>query len=148
MTVDASRSSPAALAGRSRWTKRLLILLLTLAVGALIWAQLPSGSYPTDLTRVGKGRPAVVLTQDANYISGMEVMEMMNVVRKQYGSQIEFLVARQGLPEGQGFAAQQGSSDGTVLLFASDGRRVGMLHQPKTAQELHTAIATAFGLTR
>jgi hypothetical protein len=135
-------------ARRSRWPRRLVILLLTLAVGALIWGQLPSGGYSTDLSRIGMGRPAVVLTQDANYISGMEVMELMNVVREQHGAQVDFLVAHLGLPDAQRFAAQQGAADGTVLLFAGDGRRVGALHHPQSAEELRGAIVRAFGLPR
>ncbi len=147
MTADPKTPvSPAA--GRSRWRRRFVTLLLTLAVGALIWSQLPSGSFPTDLTRVGTGRPAVVLTQDASYISGMEVMELMNEVREQHGAQVEFLVAHLGVPDGQRFAAQHGAADGTVLLFAGDGRRVGVLHQPRTVEELRAAIAQAFGLQR
>lgn len=134
--------------GPSRGRRRVAVLLVLLAAGALIWSQLPSGRFPTDLSRVGMGRPAVVLTQDASYISGMEVMEMMNEVRAQHGSQVEFLVAHLGLPDAQQFAAQQGAVDGTVLLFAGDGRRVAVLHQPKTADELRAAIVQAFGLSR
>jgi len=136
------------LARRSRWPRRLVILLLALAVGALIWSQLPSGSYSTDLTRIGKGLPAVVLTRDDNYVGGMAVMEMMNVVREQHGAQIDFLVAHLGYPDAQRFAVQQGAADGTVLLFAGDGRRVGVLHLPQTVEELRGAIVQAFGLPR
>jgi hypothetical protein len=32
-----------------------------------------------------------------------------------------------------------------VLLFAADGRRVGVLHQPQSADELRRALAQAFG---
>lgn len=135
-------------ATRSRWLRRLIHLLLMVGVAALIWSQLPSGSFPTDLSRVGVGRPAVVLTQDASYISGMEVMELMNEVREQHGAQVEFLVAHLGLPEAQRFAARHGATDGTVLLFAGDGHRVGSLHHPKTVEELRGAIVQAFGLPR
>lgn len=118
---------------------------MLLVMGALIWSQLPKGSYSTDLKRVGVGRPAVVLTQDANYITGAEVMELLNEVRKQHGDRVEFLVAHLALEEAQRFAQVHDSYDGTVLFFTADGRRVGMLRDPKSVDELNQAIRKAFG---
>ena len=132
----------------SRWRKRLVALALTLAIGALIWSQLPKGGYSTDLARIGAGRPAVVLTQDANFLGGMAVMELMNVVREQHGDQVDFLVAHLSADEARRFAARQGSADGTVLLFAGDGRRVGVLHHPQSVDVLREAIVQAFELKR
>jgi hypothetical protein len=72
----------------------------------------------------------------------------MNTVRDQHGAQVEFLVAHLGRPDGQQFAARHGSVDGTVLLFAGDGRPVGALQQPETVDELRGAVVSAFGLPR
>lgn len=144
MTTDPNTAAPQA-THRSPWLRRLAVLVMLLIVGALIWSQLPKGSYSTDLTRVGAGKPAVVLTQDANYITGMEVMELLNQVRQQHGDRIEFLVAHMALPEAQRFAQVHGSFDGTVLLFTADGRRVAVLPDPKTTDELNQAIVKAFG---
>jgi len=128
-----------------RWIKRSLILLAIVAVGALLWQQLPGAAYPTDLTRVGAGRATLVLTQDNRYIGGAEVMEMMNDIRADYDGRVDFLVASIGLPDGQAFAERHASHDGTVLLFAGDGRRVGVLHGPRNSDELRSALAKAFG---
>lgn len=128
-----------------RWRKLLFVTLFLGLIGGLIWNQLPRGAYPTDLSRIGAGRPAVVLAQDANYLGGMEVMELMNVVRGDYAERVEFLVAHLGLQQAREFAKLHAASDGTVLLFAGDGRRVSVLHQPRSVGELRLALDQAFG---
>lgn len=130
----------------SRWSKLMITLLVVASVGSVVWSQLPRGAYPTDLSRIGAGRPALVLAHDANYASGMAVMELMNAIRDDYAGQVEFLVAHLGMAEGQAFASLHAARDGTVLLFAGDGTRVSILNQPQTVGELRRALDTAFGL--
>jgi len=133
-------------AGRGpRWLKWPLILLALASVGALLWQALPGGAYPTDLSRIGAGRPVLVLAHDTNYVGGAEVMELMNGIRADYAARVDFLVAHLAMADAQAFAARHEASDGTVLLFAADGRRVGMLYQPQSADELRRALAQAFG---
>jgi hypothetical protein len=127
-----------------RWRRWLLTLLVVGGVGALIWSQLPRAPYPTDLTRIGAGRPVLVLAQDANFGAGMAVMELMNVVREDY-PEVEFLVAHLGLPDGQAFARRHSVSDGVLVLFGADGERVATLHHPQDVEELRGALDTAFG---
>lgn len=132
----------------SRWPRRLkwpLILLALAGVGAFLWQALPRGAYPTDLSRVGAGRPTLVLAHDANYVGGAEVMELLNGIRPDYAERVDFLVAHLAMADAQAFAARHAASDGTVLLFAADGRRVGVLRQPRSADELRSALAQAFG---
>ena len=131
-------------AGSSRWLKRLLLLLFFAAVGGLIWSQLPRGAYPTDLSRVGQGRPALVLAFDMRYVSGMEVMELMNAIRDDYHERVDFLVARLSLEEGQAFASRHQAHDGTVLLFSGDGTLVKTLDRPERIETLRGAIDAAF----
>lgn len=126
------------------WQKWLATLFVVAGVGALIWSQLPRGAYPTDLGRIGAGRPALVLAQDANFAAGMAVMEIMNVVRSDYPD-VEFLVAHLGLPEGQAFSRRYAAGDGAVTLFSASGERVATLHPPQSADELRQALDAAFG---
>ena len=128
-----------------RWIKWPLILLALGVVGALLWRQLPGAAYLTDLSRVGAGHATLVLVQDGNYVSGAEVMELMNGIRADYAGRVDFLVAPMALAEAQAFAKRHAARDGTVLLFAGDGRRVGVLHQPRSQDELRRALAEAFG---
>jgi len=129
-----------------RWMKWPLILLAIAAVAGLLWRALPGAAYPTDLSLVGVGRPTLVLAQDGNYVGGAEVMELMNGIRGEYAERVDFLVAHLGMADAQAFAGRHGARDGTVLLFAGDGRRVGVLQQPQSADELRRALAAAFGV--
>jgi hypothetical protein len=138
--------TPASAAAWRKARKFVLTTLVATAVGGFIWSQLPSGAYPTDLSRIGSGRPAVVLAQDGNYVGGMAVMELLNAIRGDYAERIDFLVAPLAVADAREFAGRHGAADGTVLLFDASGRRVRLLHQPQTTDELRQALAQAFGL--
>lgn len=128
-----------------RWAKPLLILALIAVTAVFLWQALPGKAYPTDLTRIGGGRPALVLAHDTNYVGSATVMELMNDIRADYEGRVDFLVAHLGLEDAQTFAARHGASDGTVLLFSGDGQRVGLLRHPQSTDELRQALAQAFG---
>ena len=127
-----------------RWTKPLIIVLSIIAVGAAIWSQLPRGFYPTDLSLVGNGRPALVLAYDPNFGGGMAAMELMNVIRSDYEDRVQFLIARFGLPEGRAFANRHRAVDGTILLFAGDGTRVNSVHLPESEAQLRHVLDISF----
>lgn len=129
----------------SRWRNRLLTLLFIAGVSSFLWSQLPDGGYPTDLSQIGNGRPALVLAHDSNYAGGMGVMYLMNEIRDEYAGRVDFLVAHLGLADGQEFARRHGVRDGVVLLFTADGRNVSILHQPKNVEELRGALNQSFG---
>ncbi len=132
-------------ARRPRRLKWPLILPAPADIGAGLWQALPRGAYPTDLSRVGAGRTALVLADDANYVGSATVMELMNGIRGDYAERVDFLVAHLSMEDAQAFAARHAARDGTVLLFAADGRRVGLVHMPQSADELRSALAQAFG---
>ena len=127
-----------------RWQKPLIVVLSIVAVGAAIWSQLPRGFYPTDLSLVGNGRPAVVLAYDPNFGGGMAAMELMNVIRSDYEDRVQFLIARFGLPEGRAFANRHRAVDGTILLFAGDGTRVNSVHLPESEEQLRHVLDISF----
>lgn len=128
-----------------RWRKPVIVLALIGLLGALFWSQLPPGAYPTDLTRVGAGKPALVLAFDKHYSGGMAVMEAMNAIRADYAPRVDFLVAHLGMADGQAFAHRYLASDGTVLLFSAEGELVNRLHHPANVDTLRQALDTAFG---
>jgi hypothetical protein len=130
----------------SSWRRRLIVTAAILAVGGFVWSQLPKGSYPTDLTRIGQGQAALVLAIDSNYSGGASVMELLNDVRHDFADSVQFLVASLALPSGQAFADRHQASDGTVLLFDAKGQRVAVLHTPQTQDELRKVLQQALGL--
>jgi hypothetical protein len=126
-----------------RWLKLLLSAAFVGAVGALAWSRIPDGAYPTDLSRIGVDRPAVVLAFDANYTGGMEVMEMMNSVRGEFETRVEFLVANMAAADGSRFAQAHAIGDGSVLVFAADGSKRATLVRPADQEALRHAISEA-----
>lgn len=130
----------------SRWQKRLFAAAFLVGVFSFIWSQLPDGGYPTDLSKIGTGRPSLVLAHDSNYTGGMEVMSLMNEIRHDYAERVDFLIAHLGMDDGQSFARHYGARDGVVLLFSGDGKNVSTLHQPQSIDELRRALNQAFGL--
>ena len=138
-------SEPAPTTGSSRWRKRLWTLAFIVGMSGFLWSQLPHGGYPTDLSLIGKGRPALVLAHDSNYAGGMAVMYLMNEIRDEYADRVDFLVAHLGMDDGQAFARSHGARDGVVLLFGRDGANIGRIDQPQTVGELRTALDRALG---
>jgi hypothetical protein len=130
----------------SRWSRSLITLVGLALAGALIWHQLPHGGYASDLSRIGKGRPALLLAFDNNHTAGRDAMELMNSIRANYADRMEFLVTNLGTLEGRTFAQRHNAVDGTVLLFAGDGSLVKTVDQPQTADELRGALREAFAL--
>ena len=129
--------------GMPRWGKWLLYLAFYSAAGTLIWSQLPRGAYPTDLTRVGQGRPALVLAYDISSMGGMESMGLLDNVRGEYAGRVEFLVADLGVPDGHNFAQRHGAVSGSVMLYSGGGSHTRTIHPPLTLETLRRALGEA-----
>jgi hypothetical protein len=129
----------------SPWRRRLIVTAAIVAAGSFLWSQLPKGSYPTDLSRIGQGQATLVLAIDSNYSGGASVMELLNDVRHDFADSVQFLVASLALPNGQAFADQHQASDGMVLLFDAKGQRIAVLYTPQTQDELRKALQQALG---
>jgi hypothetical protein len=130
----------------SPWRRRLIVTAAIVAAGSFLWSQLPKGSYPTDLSRIGQGQVALVLAIDSNYSGGASVMELLNDVRHEFADSVQFLVASLALPNGQAFADRHQASDGMVLLFDAKGQRMAVLYAPQTHDELRKALQQALRL--
>jgi hypothetical protein len=109
-------------------------------VAALIWSQLPRSPYSTDMTRIGQGRPAIVLAYDIKSMGGMEVMAMMDALRPAFEDRIHFLVAPLGAPHGRAFGERHDAVNGTVVLFSEDGVARQAIHLPASTVELERAL--------
>ena len=138
MTKTAPKPPPAS------WKKWLIYIVALGASAILIWTQLPQGAYPTDLTRIGAGKPAVVLVYDVNNLGGMNTMKLLNPLRDEYGSQVEFLVASIGLPEGRQFSNHYGVTSGGVVFFLADATHSSTMHAPPSTADLRQALEKTF----
>lgn len=124
----------------ARWKKGLIYFIALGLSGILIWTQLPRGAYPTDLNRIGAGKPAAVLIYDVNTAGGMMVMKLLNPLRDEYGNQVEFLVASLGLPDGRAFAKHYGVSSGAVVFLLPDASHSSTVRAPETIADLRPAL--------
>ena len=125
------------------WAKIVITLVVIVGAAALIRTQLPRGAFPTDLSRIGQGTPAIVVARDISFVAGYEVMDLLGQMRPEYAERVEFLAVNLGNPEGRQFAQRHGMRDGSVVLFSGDGTRVGAVHTPRTEREVRELLQAA-----
>ena len=131
----------------ARWKKGLIYLVVLIVSAVLIWTQLPQSPYPTDLNRIGAGKPAVVLIYDSNTIAGMNVMKLLNPLRDEYGNQVEFLVASLGLPDGRDFAKHYDVSSGAVVFLLDDATHSSTVYAPESTENLRQSLEKTLSKT-
>lgn len=102
-------------------------LIVVLGVGAFLAIAvmlLPKG-FSDDLSRIGQGKAAVVLTHDKNSMWSLQYMELLNKIRPAYTDKVEFLVVDANTSEGQSFKQQQGVGAIVLVFFGPDGTKRG-----------------------
>ena len=126
--------------------KKLLIILFTLIVIlAFSWVMLPQG-YSTDITKIGKGKPAVIIIYDANNAGSDHLIESFTQVRGEFESQVEFIIVDVNAPGGQDFANTNAVPAPSALFLSREGMRVTVVYPPQEAAELNQIIRQAFNL--
>jgi hypothetical protein len=137
-TKTASRGS-----GKIKWIVGGILLLFAAAAAMT----LPRG-YSDDLSRIGKGKAAVVLVRDKNAVESFNLMEVMNTIRDQYAGQVEFLLTDFNTPEGRAFITANGAARVTLVVLDANGNKVNVLYPPQTAESVQQAIAAVSRVTR
>ena len=132
--------------GHARKIKWVVAILL-LSLVATVIMNLPRG-FSDDLSRIGKGKAALVLVRDKTAVQSFDMMEAMNGIRNQYAGQVEFLLTDFDTPEGRAFITANSAARVTVAVFDANGNKVNILYPPQTAESMRQAIAAATGATR
>lgn len=117
-------------------------LIVVLLVGAFLAAAvmlLPRG-FSDNLSKIGQGSVAVVLTHDKNAVQSMEVMTLLNIVRADYAGKVDFLAVDVNTREGQAFTRQQGVGAVVLVLFGPDGAKRGVLSGGIGEKDLRSAL--------
>jgi len=135
---DVAAASPRA--RKIKWLVAAFFVLL--AVVAVM--NLPRG-YSDDLSRIGKGKAAVVLVRDKNAVQTFDLMEVMNGIRDQYAGQVEFLLTDFDTTQGRAFIAANGAARATLVLLDVNGKLVKVLYPPQTAGSVQQEIAAVLG---
>lgn len=138
--MEEKRSRPPAVPG---WAKVVITLVVIVGAAALILSQLPRGAFPTDLSRIGQGKPALVVARDISFVAGAEVMDLLGEIRPEYAERVEFLAVNLGDPNGRRFVRRHGLRDGSVVLFSGDGTRVGAVQTPRSKREVRELLRAA-----
>ncbi len=129
--------------GNGRIIKWAVFGLLILAA-ATVAMNLPRG-FSDDLSRIGKGKPAVVLVRDQNAVESMGLINLLGKIRGKYAGRVEFLLTDYDTPEGRAFIATSHAAPITLVLFDPDGKQVKILTTPQTAASLEQAITNLTG---
>jgi hypothetical protein len=108
----------------SRSVRLLTTIAIVLALAVVVIRHLPTSGYDSDVTRVGQGRPAIVLVFENFAAPSVEAMALFDRVRGDYADRVDFLVADVGTPRGQEFVAGHQVHPGSVLTFRGDGTLV------------------------
>jgi hypothetical protein len=126
--------------GKVKWIVAGILLLFA----AVIALNLPRG-FSDDLSRIGKGKPAVVLVRDKNAVQSFDLIEVMNGIRDQYAGKVEFLLTDFDSPEGRAFIANKGGTRVTLVVLDANGKTANVLYPPQTAESVKQAIAAVPG---
>lgn len=115
------------------WSKWLTLLLIVAAL-AFVVVMLPRG-FSEDLSVIGQGKNVVVVVHDKEGVQSMNLMSTVNKVRGEYADRIEFRVADANTREGLAFAEKHQASSASLILFARDGHRLGVIDGESGAQD-------------
>lgn len=119
------------------------LLLLFVTVAAM---SLPSG-YSDDLTRIGKGKVAVVLIRDKNAVASFDLIHVMDGLRDKYAGRVEFLLTDFDTSEGRAFIDANKVTPVTLVLFDASGNLRKVLYAPQTAGSVQQELSTELGVS-
>lgn len=134
---------------KQKQTLALFYLVLVLMIGALVaWIiyEQPSSSE-MDLSRIGKGTPAVVQVHDPGCPSCRKLRSAIEAIKPGFDSNdVIFLVADLTTDEGRWFAQYHEVRKVTLVFFNEKGDRVATLSGEDNPQTLKDAIKRLYAL--
>jgi len=119
--------------------KALTITGLSLAVLAAVGYFLTIGSgrpIGTDLSVIGKGKPALVLAYENYSPGGGNALNSLRKIRSDYDARMDFVVADLGTPQGRAFADRYQLLDSQAVFFRQDGQPLRVTGIPNNEQQL------------
>ena len=94
----------------------------------------------TDLSVVGRGKPALVLVHENFSPTSGEALNRLRKIRSDYDARLDFVVADPGTPPGRAFADRHRLVDGLAVFLGRDGRSLGITSLPVDERELRALI--------
>lgn len=122
-------------------------LVIFVLAAAFIFAFLPRGGFESDLSRVGDGRPALVLAFENYQPASMDAMDLMRQVHAGYEGRMHFLVADVGNPRNDTFLERHDPAPGQVMTFDRDGNLVRSAYLEGSAPALQERLRRDLGVS-
>jgi len=124
------------------WKKLVVavVSLVAIAALALVVTQVAVKPISADLSLVGQGKPALVLAYENFSPNGGEALTRLRQVSADYESQMHFVVADLGTPQGQAFARRHGLNDGQAVFLLADGTPLQTTHIAADENELRSRL--------
>lgn len=109
------------------------------AIGSLV---IMSGgkSMSTDLGLIGQGKPVLVLAYENYSPAGGDALNRLRKVKGDYYTQLNFVVADMGNPQGMAFANRHQLIDGQAIFLNQHGQPLKTTHIPEDEQELRRLL--------
>ncbi len=124
--------------------RTLVITLLVIGVFMAIAVTLLPKGFSHDTSIIGQGSNVVVFVHDKSSMYSLNLMEMLNQVRPDYATRVEFLVVDSGTNEGRAFIQKERATLGELLLFGKDGIRREVLINIEDEEILRAALDNVF----
>jgi len=117
----------------------LFVILVVGAFLAVAIVLLPKG-FSDDLSKIGQGVAAVVLTHDKGSTRSLDLMTLLNKVRSDYTGKVEFFVVDVNSRQGQMFIQKQNVAAIALVFFSPNGEKRAMLGHGNDESELRSKL--------
>jgi hypothetical protein len=131
------------LGDRTTMVKIIAIITASLvALATLGYFLTMSGGKPigSDLSVIGQGKPVLVLAYENYSPTGGDALNRLRRISSDYDSQLDFVVADLGTPDGRAFANRHQLFDGQAVLLKSNGQPLGGMSIPADEKELRSRL--------
>ena len=127
--------------GMGKWIA-VAVIIMVVAIAVM---NLPRG-YSDDLSRIGKGKPAIVLVRDKNVVQSFDLLQILDGIRSDYSGRIDFLLTDSNTPEGSAFMSANNAPKVTLVLMDAGGKTAKILYPPQTAENVRQEISNSLGI--
>ncbi|MFT7527662.1 MAG: hypothetical protein ACI9LY_002821 [Arenicella sp.] len=131
------------LGDRTTMVKIIAIITASLvALATLGYFLTMSGGKPigSDLSVIGQGKPVLVLAYENYSPTGGDALNRLRRISSDYDSQLDFVVADLGTPDGRAFANRHQLFDGQAVLLKRNGQPLGGMSIPADEKELRSRL--------
>lgn len=125
--------------GKRSW-RNFGITVAVIAVALVVMIMASPRGFETDLGKIGKGTPALVLVYDPNLVVSGEQVHELNQIRDEFEADVHFLLADVGYEQARTFIDNHRTHPGVMLFFSAQGELLTRLQAPMSAPVLREQL--------